>query len=137
MNPEPLYELESEKSFLGSILLKGTGINQDLGIQPEDFYHDLHKRIFSAIMSLIDSNTQIDPVSVINYLREKAGFKDEPKELEYIYGIYRDTVIAQPLSYYSKRIKRLADRRKYSEILRESIQLINTDPDTNENLFSK
>ncbi len=137
MNPEPLYELETEKSFLGTILIKGSVVNPDIGISPDDFYHEFHKKLFSSILELIDQSVQIDPVSVINKLREKAGFKDEPRELEYIYSLYRDTVISQPLSYFVKRIKNLSDRRKYISILRDSIQLINSDPTENENLFSK
>ncbi|MBE7413418.1 MAG: replicative DNA helicase [Leptospiraceae bacterium] len=137
MNPEPLYELETEKSFLGTILIKGSIIDPNIGLSPDDFYQEFHKKIFSTIIGLTDKNVTIDPISVINDLREKAGFRDEPKELEYIYSLYRDTVISQPLSYFIKRIKNLSDRRKYLSVLRESIQLINSDPTENESLFSK
>lgn len=139
MNPDPLYELESEKSFLASILLKGStgsGLG-DTFIEPDDFYHDLHKRVYTCIRELTDSGITIDPVSLTNHLKEKALFRDEAREQEYIFNLYRDAVIVQPLSYYAKRIKKYSDRRKYLKILRDSIEIVNGDPEDNEGLFTR
>ena len=82
MNSDPLYELESEKSFLASILLKGSpGVN-DLQIEPEDFYQDLHKRMFASMRELVDASVTIDPISLTNHLRETSRFRDEAKDQE-------------------------------------------------------
>ncbi len=66
MNPDPLFEIESEKAFLASLLLKGATGGTELGVIAEDFYHDLHRRMFASIVELIDQNTPIDPISVTN-----------------------------------------------------------------------
>jgi|JI10StandDraft_1071094.scaffolds.fasta_scaffold00584_19 replicative DNA helicase len=137
MNSDPLYELESEKSFLASILLKGSpGIN-DLQIEPEDFYQDLHKRMFASMRELVDASITIDPISLTNHLRETSRFRDEAKDQEYIFALYRDAVVIQPLSYYAKRIKKYSDRRKYIKVLRDSIENINAEQEDNEGLFTR
>ncbi|MCB1142066.1 MAG: replicative DNA helicase [Leptospiraceae bacterium] len=137
MNNPPLFENESEKSFLALLLLRGASGNTDFGILPEDFYNDLHKRIFTVMIDLIDHQVQIDPVSVINLLKEKALFRDETKESDYIISLYNNAIMVQPLSYYSKRIKKLSDRRKYIQILQSAIQFVHTDSNENETVFTK
>ncbi len=137
MNSDPLYELESEKSFLASILLKGSpGVN-DLHIEPEDFYQDLHKKMYASMRELVDASVTIDPISLTNHLRETSRFRDEAKDQEYIFALYRDAVVIQPLSYYAKRIKKYSDRRKYIQVLRESIENINAEQEDNEGLFTR
>lgn len=136
MNPEPLFELETEKAFLAHLLLKGATGGVDLGVVQEDFYQDLHRRIFQSILELIDANVPVDPLSVVNQIREKARFKDEQKETNYIMHLYGEAIIVQPLPYYSRRIKKLSDRRTYLKILRDSIEKINTDPNDNEEIFT-
>jgi replicative DNA helicase len=137
MNPDPLFEIESERAFLASLLLKGATGGTELGVSAEDFYQDLHRRMFASIVELIDQNIPIDPISVTNQIREKARFKDEAKETEYIFQLYKDAIVAQPLSYYAKRIKKLSDRRIYLKILRESIEKIHGSPEENEEIFTQ
>lgn len=137
MSIGPLYENESEKSFLAHLLLKGATGGTEFGVIPEDFFNDLHKRIFTSILEVADSNIPIDPLSVTNNIREKGRFKDELKESEYIINLYSNAIIVQPLSYYSRRIKKLSDRRKYIRTLQDAIETVSSDPDDNENLFTK
>jgi len=137
MSIGPLYENESEKSFLAHLLLKGATGGTEFGVVPEDFFNDLHKRIFSSILEITDSNIPIDPLSVTNNLREKGRFKDDIKESEYIINLYSNAIVVQPLTYYSRRIKKLSDRRKYIRTLQDAIETVYTDPDENENLFTK
>jgi replicative DNA helicase len=137
MSIGPLYENESEKSFLAHLLLKGATGGTEFGVVPEDFFNDLHKRIFTSILEITDSNIPIDPLSVTNNLREKGRFKDESKESEYIINLYSNAIVVQPLTYYSRRIKKLSDRRKYIRTLQDAIETVYTDPDDNENLFTK
>ena len=136
MTFEPLCEIESEKALLGSILQKGTYSGTDIILVPSDFYHELHKRIFQSVLELLDSNIQIDPVTLANHLREKARYKNEDKENEYIFGLYSDSVVIQPVSYYAGRVKKFSDRRNYLSVLTQAIESIKTDPDDNENIFT-
>jgi len=136
MNPESLFELETEKSFLSYLLIKGANGGIDLGILPSDLYLDLHRRIFQSILELIDANIAVEPVAVINQLKENSRFKDEAKEINYIMQLYTDAILIQPLSYYSRRIKKLSDRRTYLKILQDSIEKVHTDQSDNEEIFT-
>ncbi len=72
--------LEAEQSFLGSLLLDKDAIIKvaDM-LQPEDFYHDKHRRIFDAMIDLYRKSDPIDLLSLGNRLQEKS-------ELEHIGG---------------------------------------------------
>lgn len=137
MGIEQQVDLESEKSLLSSILVKGGEALAQVEIISDDFYLDLHKRIYTAILFLIDENMQVDPLAVFNHLKDQALLKNEEQEKNYILALFRDTVVIQPISYYAKRVKKFSDRRKYIQILQESIQTILDSPDENEALFTK
>ncbi len=136
MNLESLFELETEKSFLSYLLIKGATGGMELGILPNDLYLDLHRRIFQSILELIDANVAVEPIAVINQLKENSRFKDEAKEINYIMQLYTDAILVQPLSYYSRRIKKLSDRRTYLKILQDSIEKVHTDQSDNEEIFT-
>lgn len=136
MNFEPLCEIESEKTFLGSILQKGTYSGSDIVIVPEDFYNGLHRRIFQSILELLDVNIQIDPVTLSNHLREKSRYNNEEQENQYIFSLYTDSVVIQPIQYYASRIKKFSDRRNYLQKLNEGVESIRTNPEDNENIFT-
>lgn len=72
--------LEAEQSFLGSLLLDKDAIIKvaDM-LQPEDFYHDNHRRIYEAMIDLYRKSDPIDLLSLGNRLQEK-------NELEQIGG---------------------------------------------------
>ncbi|MDX1959180.1 MAG: replicative DNA helicase [Leptospiraceae bacterium] len=132
-----LFENETEKAFLAFILFKGGTDGSELGVDTEDFYNELHRKIFESIKELIDNRVTIDPLSVINQLKEKARIQNEERDSLYIFQLFKDTIAIHPLSYYSRRIKKLSDRRKYYKILQESLQELGTDLEENESLFTK
>ncbi|TGK09927.1 replicative DNA helicase [Leptospira fletcheri] len=137
MQADSLFELESEKSFLGFLLLKGAENLIDIPLHSEDFYQDTHRRIYKAIVDLVDKRTAIDPVSVLNFLKENSLLKDPEREYEYIYSLYRDTVVSHPLAYYAERIKRLSERRTYAKLLHSALEMIQKEPGENESVFNQ
>lgn len=136
MSVEQLYDPESEKTLLGSIFIKGAGVVNDLGLLPDDFFIELHRSIYSSIIELLDINLQVDPIAVINNLKDKGKLKNESREVEYILTLFRDTVAVQPIHYYAKRIKKFSDRRKYIQILQNSIETLHQELEENEILFT-
>jgi replicative DNA helicase len=136
MSEELLFEVESEKSYLGSILQKSNINLTEIQLVPDDFYSLFHKHIYSSLTDLVDKGITIDPISVLNHLRENSKLKDENQDQKYLLGLYRDTIVLQPPSYYARRIKKYSDRRKYLQVLQESKQKLIQDPDDNEGLFT-
>jgi hypothetical protein len=68
----PPQNLEAEQAVLGAMMLEpevGSSVFEML--QPEDFYRDNHRLIFSAIRDLFEKGDPIDLVSVAEILRQQ------------------------------------------------------------------
>ncbi len=64
---------EAERSVLGSILIDASSFYRVVGIlQPEDFYRDGHRVIFSAIQTLADQSREIDLLTIREELSRTA-----------------------------------------------------------------
>lgn len=68
----PPHNLEAERSTLGSLLIDKEAITKiaDL-LAGEDFYHESHGLIYSAIYDLYDRRTPIDLLTVNNLMEER------------------------------------------------------------------
>ena len=67
----PPHSKEAEQSVLGSILIDKEAIIKivDL-IKPEDFYYDIHKMVYEAIVDLYNRHDPIDLLTLANLLEE-------------------------------------------------------------------
>ncbi len=72
----PPHNLEAESSLLGGLLIDREAIVKiaDL-VQPEDFYQDSHREIFSAIMELFSQREPIDLLNLSNLLLERKSLE--------------------------------------------------------------
>lgn len=68
----PPQNIEAEQSVLGSLLIDKNAIIKVADIiKPEDFYKDIHKIIFEAMLELYEKREPIDVLSLSNILEEK------------------------------------------------------------------
>ncbi|MCX5804960.1 MAG: replicative DNA helicase [Proteobacteria bacterium] len=68
----PPQNLEAEESLLGGILIDPDAINKVVDmVSPEDFYKDVHGRIYDIMVSLYEKNEPIDIVTVGSAARDK------------------------------------------------------------------
>ncbi|OJI07914.1 MAG: replicative DNA helicase [Candidatus Vogelbacteria bacterium CG22_combo_CG10-13_8_21_14_all_37_9] len=67
----PPQDLSAERAFLGSLMIKPTGMHdiEDL-IMPDDFYALKHKLIYKAMLALSERGDPIDIVSVTSILSQ-------------------------------------------------------------------
>ena len=66
----PPQNLDAEMSILGGILIDNDAINRVLeSIVPEDFYREVHRKIFLAMMLLSDKREPCDLVTLTETLR--------------------------------------------------------------------
>ncbi|MCC5814675.1 MAG: replicative DNA helicase [Leptospira sp.] len=137
MSSGTLHEVETEKSLLGTLLMKGMGGRGELVLKPVDFYIEVHQRIYTAIEDLAALGVEIDPISVINHLKETGNVKDENKDVEYIMSLYRDTIPTHSIEYYIGRIRRLSDRRKYQKALMEASEDLQDAQGDNDTIFAR
>lgn len=71
--PLPSSE-DSERIILGSILLDDGNIAQCVEqLVPEDFYSVMNRRMFTAMVNLFNSSSNIDPVLVLEELKKDAA----------------------------------------------------------------
>jgi replicative DNA helicase len=69
----PPHNLEAEQSVLGAILLSDRPLYAlviEEGLRPEDFYRARHGTIYEAMLSLYKESEPVDPLTVIDRLRQ-------------------------------------------------------------------
>ena len=73
----PPQDLEAERSLLGSLVLDKNAILKVVDIiQPTDFYHPNHQKIYESILDLFEQGEPIDLLTVSSRLKEKKQLKD-------------------------------------------------------------
>ena len=86
----PPHNLEAEQSVLGAILLSDRALYAlviEEGMRAEDFYHERHGAIYTAMLSLYNESEPVDVLTVTDRLRRTgkldqvggAATVDEPR----------------------------------------------------------
>jgi len=100
----PPQNLEAEQAVLGAMMLEpeaGSSVFEML--QPEDFYRDNHRLIFSAIRDLFEKGDPVDLVSVAEILRQQ-GRLEQVGGIATISEIARSVPSAANVEYYAKLV---------------------------------
>ena len=101
--------LEAEQSVLGSILIDSRCVNDVIGIlKPEDFYLQQNREIYEAIYAMFNFSQTIDPVTVLDKLRELGYYQE--KSRDYVLQLMEITPTA-------------ANAVRYANIVREKSML--------------
>ncbi len=75
------HSLEAEQSVLGSILIDSRCIADVIGIvKPEDFYLQQNREIYEAIYTMFNFSQTIDPVTVLDKMRELGIHHDNSRD---------------------------------------------------------
>ena len=111
----PPQNLDSEKAFLGSIMLRPDSMYEVMDrVEPGDFYAEKHRIIYTTMLTLMSKNEPIDLLSVSAKLKEK-------KQLEQVGGsaYLTELVNAVPSSsnigYYANIVREKSILRKLIE----------------------
>ena len=101
--------LEAEQSVLGSILIDSQCITEVIGIlRPEDFYNQQNREIYEAIYTMFNFSQTIDPVTVLDKMREMGVYHDNSRD--YILQLMQITPTA-------------ANAQRYANIVRDKAML--------------
>ncbi len=72
----PPHNDDAEKSVLGSVLLDKDALYEVLEIlKPEDFYNEMHKEIFSAVIELYRKSQPVDILTVSEELKKRKSLE--------------------------------------------------------------
>jgi replicative DNA helicase len=100
----PPHNLEAEQAVLGAIMLEPEAASSVFEmLQPEDFYRDNHRIIYSALRDLFEKSDPIDLVSVAEILRQ-LGRLEQVGGIATISEIARSVPSAANVDYYAKLV---------------------------------
>ena len=118
----PPQDLESESSVLGALMLDKNAILKVADIlEPDDFYHPSHQKIFRVILDLFKNSSPIDLLTVTNKLKKEKQLK-EIGGSDYLTELINKVPTSAHISHYAKIVKENKIRR----------DLINASSDINE-----
>ncbi len=101
--------LEAEQAVLGSILIDSRCLTDVIGIlKPGDFYLRQNREIYEAVYTMFNFSQTIDPVTVLEKLRELGTYTDQSRD--YIMQLMEITPTA-------------ANARRYAGIVRDKAML--------------
>ncbi len=102
--------LEAEQAVLGSILIDSRCVADVIGIvRPEDFYLEQNREIYSTIYTMFNFSQTIDPVTVLDKMRELGVYHDNSRD--YILQLMEITPTAANAVRYANIVKDKATLR--------------------------
>ena len=106
---QPPQSLEAEQAVLGSILIDSRCVADVIGlVRPEDFFLEQNREIYETIYTMFNFSQTIDPVTVLDKMRELGNFHDNSRD--YILQLMEITPTA-------------ANAVKYANIVRDKAML--------------
>ena len=117
--------LEAEQSVLGSILIDSRCINDVIGLlKPEDFYLQQNREIYEAIYTMFNFSQTIDPVTVLDKLRELGYYQE--KSRDYILQLMEITPTAANAARYANIVREKAMLRGLATAAQEISETVYT-----------
>ena len=81
LNRQPPQSLEAEQAVLGSILIDSRCVADVIGVlRSEDFYLQQNREIYETIYTMFNFSQTIDPVTVLNKMRELGVYRDNSRD---------------------------------------------------------
>ena len=108
------HSLEAEQSVLGSILIDSRCVADVIGIlSPSDFYLQQNREIYEAVYTMFNYSQTIDPVTVLDKLRELGFYTDA--STDYIRQLMEITPTAANAVRYANIVRDKAMLRTLGE----------------------
>ena len=118
LNRQPPQSLEAEQSVLGSVLIDSRCVAEVIGIvKPADFYLQQNREIFEAIYAMFNYSQTIDPVTVLDKLRELGYYHDNSRD--YILQLMEITPTAANAERYANIVREKAMLRNLAQAAQE------------------
>ena len=115
MNKKPPQNNEAEQCLLGCLMLdKNAIIRVSDFVTADDFYKDIHREIYSAMMDIYAKSEPIDIMSVSTRLREKEKL-DRIGGSDYLTSLINTVPTATHVGNYAKIVRE-------KKVLRDLIQ---------------
>ena len=107
LNKQPPQSLEAEQAVLGSILIDSRVVADVIGIlSPGDFFLKQNQEIFETIYTMFNFSQTIDPVTVLNKMKELGVYHDN--STDYIKQLMEITPTAANVVRYANIVREKA-----------------------------
>ena len=127
----PPQNIEAEQSVLGAMLLEKMAISKVAEIlQAEDFYKDIHKTIFTAMMELNQKNEAVDLITLVEILK-KNNKLDEVGGLSYISFLANAVPTAANIEHHARIV---AEKGVLRQLINAATQIAANGYNANDNL---
>ena len=121
--------LEAEQAVLGSILIDSRCITDVVGIvKPEDFYLQQNREIFEAIYTMFNFSQTIDPVTVLDKLKELGYYHDNSRD--YILQLMEITPTAANVVRYANIVRDKAMLRELNQAATDIHEMVSEEVGT-------
>ena len=115
--------LEAEQAVLGSILIDSRCVADVIGVvRPEDFYLQQNREIFETIYTMFNFSQSIDPVTVLDKMRELGGHQDNSRD--YIMQLMEITPTAANAVRYANIVREKAMLRGLGEAASDISEMV-------------
>ena len=120
---QPPYSLEAEQSVLGSILIDSRCLADVIEVvSPKDFYLQQNREIFETVYTMFNFSESVDPVTVLDKMREKGVFHDNSRD--YILQLMEITPTAANAVRYANIVKEKAMLRALGDASSDISQMV-------------
>jgi len=106
----PPNNTDAEKALLGSVLIRNSGM-EELTIQPDDFYKESHKKIFSAMKYLTEKETPVDITTLTTRLKGMRSLEKSGGHA-YVASLANHALTGTNIKHYEKLVLECSLRRK-------------------------
>ena len=123
LSRQPPQSLEAEQSVLGSILIDSRCITDIIGVvKPEDFSLQQNREIYEAVYTMFNFSQTIDPVTVLEKLRELGYYHDNTRD--YILQLMEITPTAANAARYATIVREKAMLRELGTAAENIAQMV-------------
>ena len=114
--------LDAEKSVLGAMLLDQAAIPRVMEeISGESFYQNAHRKIYDAIISLYDSNTPADAITLVDSLKKRGDLEAAGGE-EYIVSLLE---YIPTTAHLDAHLKIVGEKALLRDLIATSTEVVN------------
>ena len=125
LSRQPPHSLEAEQSVLGSFLIDSRLVADVVGLlRAEDFYLEQNREIYEAIYTMFNFSQVIDPVTVLEKLRELGYYHDNSRD--YVMQLMEITPTAANVVRYAGIVRDKAMLRGLEQAGKEIVETVTT-----------
>jgi replicative DNA helicase len=108
----PPQNIDAEQMVLGAVLIENDSINNIATVlSPDDFYKDIHRRIFSVMVEMFERREAIDLVTLTDCLRGKVAI-ESVGGASYLASLVSLVPTAANIKYHAKIVREKAVLRR-------------------------